>query len=260
LSDADDIFDNYAADPEVTRYVTWRPYKDRSEVAPFFRLRLGRWDSGEEFSWAITKPREDRVIGMVGCRVREHAADVGYVMGRSYWGRGYTTEATKAIVDWAGGLEFVCRVWAVCDVENIASSRVLQPRPSTVETLARLKNEGYKNGLLSNCSIEIPILWSETSFADLIENPIFACRERLKKPDTRIYHLACERLGAAPKSCLYIADGENYELAAAAKFGLHPVLIRISSEETISALHQEAKEWEGATITSLPEVLQLVDH
>lgn len=63
---------------------------------------------------------------MVGCRVREHAADVGYVMGRSYWGRGYTTEATKAIVDWAGGLEFVCRVWAVCDVENIASSRVLE--------------------------------------------------------------------------------------------------------------------------------------
>lgn len=138
--------------------------------------------------------------------------------------------------------------------------RALQPRPSTVETLARLKNEGYKNGLLSNCSTEIPILWSETSFADLIENPIFSCRERLKKPDTRIYHLACERLRAAPKSCLYIADGENYELAAAAKFGLHPVLIRISSEETISALHQEAKEWEGATITSLPEVLQLVDH
>jgi RimJ/RimL family protein N-acetyltransferase len=126
LSDADDIVDNYAADPEVTRYVTWRPYKNRSEVAPFLRSRLGRWDSGEEFSWAITKPREDRVIGMIGCRVREHAADVGYVMDRSYWSRGYTTEATKAIVDWAGSLEFVYRVWAVCDVENIASSRVLE--------------------------------------------------------------------------------------------------------------------------------------
>jgi ribosomal-protein-alanine N-acetyltransferase len=120
LSDADDIFDSYAADPEVTRYVTWSPYKDRSEVAPFLRSRLARWDSGEEFSWVITRPEEDRVIGMIGCRVREHTADIGYVMSRNYWNRGYT------VVDWASNLEFVYRVWAVCDVENIASSRVLE--------------------------------------------------------------------------------------------------------------------------------------
>jgi ribosomal-protein-alanine N-acetyltransferase len=126
LSDADDIFDSYAADPEVTRYVTWRPYKDRSEVAPFLQSRLARWDSGEEFSWVITRPEKDRVIGVIGCRVREHAADIGYVMSRNYWNRGYTTEAANTVVDWASNLEFVYRVWAVCDVENIASARVLE--------------------------------------------------------------------------------------------------------------------------------------
>jgi ribosomal-protein-alanine N-acetyltransferase len=71
MSDASDIFDNYAADPEVTRYVTWRPYTDRSEVAPFLQSRLARWDSGEEYSWVITRAEEDRVIGMIACRVRE---------------------------------------------------------------------------------------------------------------------------------------------------------------------------------------------
>ena len=126
LSDADDIFDSYAADPEVTRYVTWRPYKDRNEVPPFLQSRLDRWDSGEEFSWVITRLNEDRVIGMIGCRVREHAADIGYVISRNYWNRGYTTEAANSVVDWASNLEFVYRVWAVCDVENIASSRVLE--------------------------------------------------------------------------------------------------------------------------------------
>jgi ribosomal-protein-alanine N-acetyltransferase len=126
LSDADDIFDSYAADPEVTRYVTWRPYKDRSEVAPFLRSRLDRWDSREEFSWAITRPPDYCVIGMIACRVREHAADIGYVMSRNYWNRGYTTEAANAVVNWASNLEFVYRVWAVCDVENKASSRVLE--------------------------------------------------------------------------------------------------------------------------------------
>ena len=44
ISDADDIFDNYASDPEVTRFVVWRPYKDRSEVARFLQSRLARWD------------------------------------------------------------------------------------------------------------------------------------------------------------------------------------------------------------------------
>ena len=126
LSDADDIFDHYAADPAVTRYVTWRPHRDRSEVGPFLQSQLARWDSGEAFSWAITRPSEDRVIGMIGCRIREHAADIGYVVSRSYWGRGYATEAAKAVVDWAESLDTIFRVWAVCDVANKGSARVLE--------------------------------------------------------------------------------------------------------------------------------------
>jgi RimJ/RimL family protein N-acetyltransferase len=88
--------------------------------------RLLKWDSGEEFSWAITRRGEDQVIGMIGCRVREHAADIGYVLSRSYWGRGYVTEAANAVVKWAGTLDVIFRVWAVCDVENIGSARVLE--------------------------------------------------------------------------------------------------------------------------------------
>jgi len=138
--------------------------------------------------------------------------------------------------------------------------QALEPRPGAIDTLSRLKTYPYKVGLISNCSIEIPLLWEETAFANLIATPIFSSRVGLKKPDSRIYHLACERLGAAPETCLYIADGENHELSAAANVGLNPVLIRTSSEESMSGLHQEAKEWQGATIASLPEVLQLVDH
>ena len=134
----------------------------------------------------------------------------------------------------------------------------LQPRPSAIDTLAKLKDHPYKIGLISNCSIEIPMLWQETAFAKVIDTPIFSCLAHLKKPDIRIYHFACERLGVIPASCLYIADGENHELAAAAKVGLHPVLIRMSSQETGGELHQETREWLGTTISALPEVLRLV--
>ena len=133
--------------------------------------------------------------------------------------------------------------------------RALEPRPEAVATVGRLKDDGYKIGLLSNCSVEIPIIWPETVFADLIETAVFSCRARLMKPDPRIYHLACESLGVRPKDCLYIADGENHELAAAANVGLHSVLIRNSSRDNESELLREAREWPGSAISTLPDVL-----
>ena len=96
------------------------------------------------------------------------------------------------------------------------------------------------------------------TFAHLFDSAIFSSRERLKKPDPRIYQLACERLGVRPEDCLYIADGENRELAAAAKVGLHSVLIRNLSRDNGSELLREAREWQGMAISSLPEAITLL--
>jgi RimJ/RimL family protein N-acetyltransferase len=126
LSDADDIFSNYAANSEVTRFLFWRPYKESSAVVPFLQSQIDRWESGDEYSWTITPREQDRVLGMIACRVREHAADIGYVIGRDFWNRGYMTEAARPVVHWAIGLPLVYRVWAVCDIDNKASARVLE--------------------------------------------------------------------------------------------------------------------------------------
>jgi putative hydrolase of the HAD superfamily len=138
--------------------------------------------------------------------------------------------------------------------------QVLEPKPDAISTLAELKSQGFKLGLISNASIEIPMLWTETAFADLIDEPIFSSRVGMKKPDLRIYQIACERLSVSPEACLYIGDGEDHELNGAAKVGLHPVLIRPSSTQSMNKLHEEAREWQGATITGLPEVLQMVQR
>jgi putative hydrolase of the HAD superfamily len=138
--------------------------------------------------------------------------------------------------------------------------QTLRPKPDALETLATLKQQGYKIGLLSNCSIEIPLLWPETPFAGLFDALIFSSRERLKKPHPAIYHLVCERLGVAPEQCLYIADGENYELAAAAKVGLHTALIRNPEQDVTRELHREAREWQGVEIEELGQVLHLLER
>ena len=136
--------------------------------------------------------------------------------------------------------------------------QALKPRAYAVEIPGQLKNQGYIVGLISNCSPEIPVLWHETPFAKIIEAPVFSCRAHLRKPDPRIYHLACDQLGVTPHSCLYIADGEDHELSAAAQVGLHPVLIRAGGEKPTGGSHQEAREWQGNTISVLPEGLGLV--
>jgi RimJ/RimL family protein N-acetyltransferase len=136
-SDADAIFKGYAQDPEVVRYLTWRPHRTVADTLKFLTHLQSGWESGAELTWALTVRGDDRVIGMIGLRPRGFKADIGYVLARSSWGRGYMTGAGRAIVDLAFTDPAVYRVWAVCDADNAASSRVLEKIGMTYEGTLR---------------------------------------------------------------------------------------------------------------------------
>jgi putative hydrolase of the HAD superfamily len=104
--------------------------------------------------------------------------------------------------------------------------QMLTPRPQAIEVLRTLKTRGYKIGLLSDCSVEIPMVWEETPLAALFDATVFSCSVGLKKPDPRIYELACERLAVRPEDSLYIGDGGSRELTGAVAAGLHAVMIK----------------------------------
>jgi [ribosomal protein S5]-alanine N-acetyltransferase len=55
-----------------------------------------------------------------------HRVAVGYVLARSAWGKGYVPEALRAVIDVLWTRPEIYRVWAVCDVDNPASARVLE--------------------------------------------------------------------------------------------------------------------------------------
>lgn len=63
---------------------------------------------------------------MIELRMQGHRAEIGYVLARSHWKRGYMTEAAHAVVEWALSQPEIFRVWAVCDVENVASAKMLE--------------------------------------------------------------------------------------------------------------------------------------
>src|SRR5262245_6563227 len=126
IEDTAAIFDQYAQDAEVTKYLTWHPHYDIEETQHFLRRCLSGWEQAAAFPWVICRKSDGRLIGMVEIRPGGHKPDLGYVLAREFWGNGYAPEAVKAIVEWALAQADVWRVWAVCDVDNRASARVLE--------------------------------------------------------------------------------------------------------------------------------------
>lgn len=126
LEDAESIFAAYAQDPDVTRYLTWPPHTEIDQTRAFMEYCLRNWDSGEAFEFVITRRGEECLIGMVSLRMQGYKADLGYVLAKSHWGQGLMSEAVQAIVNWALAQPEIFRVWAVCDVDNPASARVME--------------------------------------------------------------------------------------------------------------------------------------
>ena len=100
--------------------------KTLDQVAERLATREARWSSGEEFYWVITLPDDDSAIGAISCSVDNHSAGFGFFLNRRHWRKGYATEGARAIVEWAMTMPAIWRVWATCDVENVASARVLE--------------------------------------------------------------------------------------------------------------------------------------
>ncbi|MGD0780141.1 MAG: HAD family hydrolase [Dehalococcoidales bacterium] len=139
-------------------------------------------------------------------------------------------------------------------------ARALKPRKDAIETLTQLQSDGFKIGLISNCSTEPPLIWPDTPFAPFFDVTIFSSTAGMLKPDQRLFRMAIEQLKVTPQQCLYIGDGSSEELGAAANVGMTPVLIRAPYEDGADALRpDDSKEvFTGTCISSLKEVLNLV--
>lgn len=126
MDDAPAIFDRWAQDKEVTRYLTWRPHERLEQTQEFVRSCLEAWDRQTRFPYMITLKQNGEVIGMIDPRIEGPRIGIGYAAVRAYWGKGYIPEATGAIIEWAFRQPSIYRVYATTDVENLASRRVLE--------------------------------------------------------------------------------------------------------------------------------------
>jgi RimJ/RimL family protein N-acetyltransferase len=124
--DAPLIFEAFASDPEVTRFLRWRPHRTLADSHRAMVARLKGLETGEEFSWLLSLRTDGSILGIISAWPGEREAEIGFALGRRFWGRGLMTEAVRSVVAWAFEPAQVIRVWATCDAENLASAKVLE--------------------------------------------------------------------------------------------------------------------------------------
>ena len=149
--DAEDMFRNWASDPEVTRYLTWPVHTGVDITRMVLDSWISRYEDGGFFNWAIVWKETGEVIGNIAAvNVIEplEAAEIGYCMSRAFWGRGIMPEALRAVMDYLFDTVGLNRVWAGHDVNNPKSGRVMEKAGMKKEGILRasgVNNQGIRD-------------------------------------------------------------------------------------------------------------------
>lgn len=133
LEDADDLAVAYA-DPETVRYIGDGSTATRAEVEAEIEQWLERWDSWGLSLFSLERREDGRVVGRAGFllwdretwQVPGDETEIGWLLGREHWGRGYATEAALALRDWAFGERGLTRLISLIQHGNTRSVAVAE--------------------------------------------------------------------------------------------------------------------------------------
>ena len=126
LEDTQAIFDRYASDADVTRYLGWPKHTSVQDTQAFVGFSLSEWARWGVGPLLAFDRKSGALLGGSGL-VKETAdrAATGYVFARDAWGKGYATESLRAMVALAAECK-VARLYALCHVDHRPSCRVLE--------------------------------------------------------------------------------------------------------------------------------------
>jgi RimJ/RimL family protein N-acetyltransferase len=133
LEDAADFAVAYA-DPEVMRFMGDGSTATLAEVEKGIEQWLERWESWGLSLCSLERRDDGRVIGRAGFllwdpetwQVPGDETEIGWLVAREHWGKGYATEAALALRDWAFEDQGLTRLISLINHENVRSIRVAE--------------------------------------------------------------------------------------------------------------------------------------
>lgn len=134
------MYKNWASDGEVTRFLTWQAYSGVETAKAVLSDWTADYDKADNYNWAIELKEIGEVIGsitVVHITGNTGSAELGYCIGRSWWGSGIMPEAAKAVVRYLFGEVGFARISATHAKDNPKSGRVMQKIGMTYEGTLR---------------------------------------------------------------------------------------------------------------------------
>ena len=128
LSDAGAMFRNWAGDPEVTKYLIWPAHRDIQDSEKILSEWTASYSGENIYKWCIVPKAENEPIGSIGTNAVNDElkmAQIGYCIGRKWWGRGYASEALKELVRFFFEEVGMNRIESRYDIRNVNSGRVM---------------------------------------------------------------------------------------------------------------------------------------
>ncbi len=150
ITDAEEMFVNWASSPVVTRYLTWQPYTRTSDVRLYIKSRIEAYQQQDCYEWVIEWKQNHQVIGsisVVNIDEQKNCAEVGYCLSEAYWGQGIMTEAFRTVIRFLFcdiGFE---RIEAKHDSRNSASGKVMEKCGLKIENLVPRDSESTENAV-----------------------------------------------------------------------------------------------------------------
>ena len=146
IEDAENMFYNWANDPEVTKYLTWPAHESVDTTETILKEWISKYDEKDFYQWAIELNDLEQPIGTISAiktDERVESVEIGYCIGKRFWNNGYMTEALTAIIRFFINEVGAGRVWARHDTENPNSGKVMAAAGMDYE--GTLRHAGFNN-------------------------------------------------------------------------------------------------------------------
>lgn len=129
IEDANAMYTNWAGDHEVTKYLTWPTHKSEDVSKQYIEYLVKNYENKEVYDWGIELKELHQVIGSIGVVQQNfeiESVQIGYCIGKPWWGLGITTEAFLAIIQFLVEEVGINRIEARHDIKNISSGKVME--------------------------------------------------------------------------------------------------------------------------------------
>ncbi|HAJ38232.1 MAG TPA: GNAT family N-acetyltransferase [Chloroflexi bacterium] len=117
------------SDPEVMRYWSYPALTDLAQAQEMLQQIQASYHAGNSVRLGIERRSDGLLLGtcaLFSFHEASRRAEIGYALGRSYWGAGYMHEALSALIDYAFTTLDLHRLEADIDPRNTGSARTLE--------------------------------------------------------------------------------------------------------------------------------------